>query len=349
MNVLLRPPGLGHFSASTGRSPRAERLHRQMYGTTSPDEVRQVWRDHLPSLANTRALLLGVPSDTGAGATRGSALGPIGVREALYASPRAFNGPLGDVGDIFCIPHLLHDNMLAPELIAECRKAVYGDAPSALPVSPLSVTEYVAGALTDRPQPPVLIGIGGDHSVSAALILCHLRQHPQTLGILHLDAHDDLSPARFGVPLTYASWLLYLERHQPLAAVAQLGLEYAEGCSQLSDRLLQFTNTECQGVETVTSRIIEWFAGLGICHLYVSVDVDVTAVEAAPATGTPARQGLSPETVCELISSVARQFHLVGADIVEVAPPLATNNDWSCEPTCLTATTYLTTILQSAM
>ena len=320
-----------------------------MYGTASPEGVRHLWREDLPGLANAPALLLGVPSDTGAGATRGSALGPIGVREALYASPRGLDGWLGDVGDIFCVPHLLHDSMLAPELIAECRKTVYGDADSALPISPLSVTEYVAEALTDRPQPPALIGIGGDHSVSAALMLCHLRRHPKTLGILHLDAHDDLSPARFGVPLTYASWLLYLERLQPLVAVAQLGLEYAEGCSQLGQRLLQFRNTECLPVETVTRRIIEWFERLGVCHLYISVDVDVTAIEAAPATGTPARQGLSPETVCELISSVARRFHLVGADIVEVAPPLATNGDWSCEPTCLTAVTYLITILRTVM
>ncbi len=81
--------------------------------------------------------------------------------------------------------------------------------------------------------------------------------------------------------------------------------------------------------------------------MYISVDVDVTAVESAPATVTPARDGLRPDTVCEVISRIAPHFQLVGADVVEVAPSLAADTNWPNEVTCLTAATYLNTILQS--
>lgn len=137
MNVLLRPPGFGSFSASTGTSPYAERLHRRLYGTLDPLTIRQLWEIGLRSSANAPALLLGVPSDTGSGAARGSALGPIGVREAFYASVRRIDSTFGDAGDVFCIPHLLHDSMLVPELINGCRAAIYTDSRSArLPARP---------------------------------------------------------------------------------------------------------------------------------------------------------------------------------------------------------------------
>jgi len=347
MNVMLRPPGNGNISASTGSSPQAVRLHQRMYGTSDSAEIRRSWVKNLRESASAPAYLLGVPSDTGAGATRGSTLGPIGVREAFYASPQTSGSHFADAGDVFCIPHLLHDSMLIPELMASCRKEIYGDANTDLPVSPLSIAELVAEQLTSGPQPPALVGIGGDHSVSAALVLCHLRRYPKTLGILHLDAHNDLSSARFGVPITYSSWLLHLERQQSLAALAQIGLEHAVGCPDLGSRLLQFRNTDCSDVGTVARQITRWFEGLGIRQLYISVDVDVTAVESAPATGTPARDGLSPDTVCELISSIAPRFQLVGADVVEVAPSLAADPDWPNEVTCQTAASYLNAILQS--
>lgn len=347
LDVLLRPPGCGLFSASTGSSPYARRLHQQMYGTHEIGDVTAQWRKQLPDLGGSPVALLGVPFDTGSGAARGSALGPVGVREALCTEPIAVGVPYCDVGEVFCVPHLLHDGLLNAVSLSSCRKAMFGDADSPLPVSPLSVTEHVVESLLSTfPDPPVIIGIGGDHSISAALALPHLRRHTDKLGILHIDAHDDLSTDRFGVPLTYSSWLRFLDRQINVPALAQVGIECLGGAPDLDARLLQFGNrSACSDIESVTEMIVDWLVSRNIEKLYVSIDVDATAAYAAPATGVPAVDGLEPSAVRHVISAVASRIPLVGGDVVETAPTLAGHQEWSTETTCRTAASYVAALM----
>src|SRR5258708_27512446 len=93
-------------------------------------------------------VVLGIPSDCGAGLVRGAAYGPQGVRAAvlrLRPDYPALAARLGivDAGDVFVVPQLLSDDMLDARQIAATRAAIYaGDArAAALPVAPLSIAE----------------------------------------------------------------------------------------------------------------------------------------------------------------------------------------------------------------
>ena len=170
---MLRPAAGGIFTVSTGRAEQ-EALQLALYDARDAAEVNQRWRAALSEVSRARVAILGVPSDCGAGLVRGASLGPQAVRAALLEiEPRfaelARAARIVDVGDVFTVPHLLHDEMLSAAQIASCRSALYGVSPGAgadLPVSPLSMTERVVSRLLELNPELRLFVIGGDHSVS---------------------------------------------------------------------------------------------------------------------------------------------------------------------------------------
>src|SRR5262245_3539475 len=151
---FLRPAGGGIHTVSTGRAEQ-EALQRSLYGARDTAEIDERWREALARVAQARVAILGIPSDCGAGLVRGAAYGPRGVREAaLRLRPDlreiAARAGIVDVGDVFTVPHLLHDDMLSEAQRRASRGAIYGAAAADdadLPVAPLSIAERVVDEL----------------------------------------------------------------------------------------------------------------------------------------------------------------------------------------------------------
>jgi agmatinase len=59
---------------------------------------------------------------------------------------------------------------------------------------------------------------------------------------------------------------------------------------------------------------------VGDSPVYISIDIDVLDPAHAPGTGTPEPGGLTTREVMLLLRGLAR-LPVVGADVVEVAPP----------------------------
>jgi agmatinase len=78
-------------------------------------------------------VLLGVPSDVGAGYVRGANLGPQAIRIRLLDDDpgwpnRAERAGVLDLGDVPCVPQLLHDEMLSEAQLAASRRALTLDS-----------------------------------------------------------------------------------------------------------------------------------------------------------------------------------------------------------------------------
>lgn len=342
--MMLRPPGCGLHSPSLGTNPLAKGLLRRMYDDKGQDEINAIWAASLNSIATARILVLGVPSDTGAGGRRGAAYGPIGVREALYGgSPIA---GLVDVGDICCIPHLLHDEILNDAQLMASREALYGDAAAPYPVSPLSMTLAVCRELRRLAPAAFILSIGGDHSIAACSIDGVVPEGTENWGLLHFDAHDDLSNSRFGVALTYGSWLPYLEKRRTLQAVLQVGLnDLQPKAGRANVEQLRASDLHHRAGVDCANEILNWFFARGVRQIYVTLDVDVTDGQQAPAVALPSDGGLRSEQVVEILQIVRKNITVLGADIVEVAPILSPILSWSEEPTCQVAAVYARAIL----
>ncbi len=165
----------------------------------------------------------------------------------------------------------------------------------------------------------LLVGIGGEHSVTAPLVAAHRELWPD-LTVLQIDAHADLRESFEGSPHNHA-------------CVMRRVLESGTRIVQVGIRSLTREEHELiradPRVTSVFARDItgrpaqEWadeiVAALGD-HVYLTVDVDGFDPSIMPGTGTPEPGGLTWRQVVDLLAAVAARRRLVGADVVELAP-----------------------------
>ncbi len=342
---MLRPAAGGIFTVSTGRAEQ-EALQLSLYGARDAAEVNKRWRAALSEVSGARVAILGVPSDCGAGLVRGASLGPQAVRAALLEIEPGFAelaraARIVDVGDVFTVPHLLHDEMLSAAQIASCRSALYGVSPgdgggaagAELPVSPLSMTERVVSRLLELNPELRIFVIGGDHSVSWPVVSALAAATSEPWAIVHPDAHTDLLPERLGVKYCFATWAYHAnERLGRGGRLVQVGVRASGRARDHWESTLgvrQFWADEIaeRGGDAVIASVIDHLRSIGIARVYVSNDIDATDPSLAPSTGAPARGGLSVAFVRALIARVGDAFPLLGGDVVEVAPSIGSPDD----------------------
>jgi len=161
-----------------------------------------------------------------------------------------------------------------------------------------------------------LIGLGGDHSISSALVRAVMSRH-RKLSVLQLDAHCDLRDSYEGSPYSHACVMRRI--HDLGAAIVPVGIRNV--C------LEEHRFMRRKGIEPVTARDChagdEWFDRVLDClseNVYVTIDVDVFDPAYAPGTGTPEPGGLDWYQVTGLLQLVAAEKNVVAADLVEVMP-----------------------------
>jgi agmatinase len=334
---FLRPAGGGLYTVSTGRAEQLA-LQRRLYGAADEAEIDARWRASLRAIPSARVAILGIPSDCGAGLMRGAAYGPQGVREALLHLAPTFGDVAAregvvDVGDVFVIPHLLHDDMLSDVQRRASAAALYGaDATPELPVSPLSIAERVVDRLLALNPALCVFVLGGDHSVAWPVVAALARHAREPWAIVHPDAHTDLLPERLGVRYCFATWAYHANELLGRGGrLVQIGVRASGRDKAHWERTLgvrQFWADEVRARGTaVIDDVLAHLRAIGVRRVYLSNDIDATDAAAAPATGAPAPEGLPVSFVRALIRRVAAEFPLLGADVVEVAPPLGPPED----------------------
>src|SRR5688500_6625893 len=190
--LLLRPAAGGLYLVSTGKAEQLA-VQRRLYGVDRDDQVDAAFRAALGRIAGARAIVIGIPSDVGAGFVRGANLGPQAIRTALLdAAPdwpaRAAAAGLVDIGDVFVVPQLLHDDMLSDAQKAATRRAIYPDLPAdqaaRLPVAPLSIAERALELVLQLNPQVAPIALGGDHSTAWPVVAALARARADRWGIV---------------------------------------------------------------------------------------------------------------------------------------------------------------------
>jgi agmatinase len=351
--LLLRPAAGGLYLVSTGRDAQLE-LQRKLYGAKTDAEVDDRFRAALAGIANARAFVLGIPSDVGAGFRRGANLGPQAIRTQLLAEvpdwpARAATLGVVDIGDVFVIPQLLHDEMLAEPQKEASRAALYPNVPPdvrrKLPVSPLSIAERALDlvfSLNPRIAPIVL---GGDHSTAWPVASALSRARNDRWGIVQPDAHTDLLEERLGIKYCFATWSWHanelLGRDGRMVQVGTRASRRDRAHWESTLGVRQFWAEEClRDPEGSLDALIAHLKERRVESVYFSNDIDGTDSEHADATGTPEAGGLEPDFVVTLIRRLGAEIGMLGGDVMEVAPPLRDKPD-SSERTVALAVRYL--------
>jgi arginase family enzyme len=337
---LLRPAGAGLHTVSTGKAEQLA-LQRALYQVDDATLVPAAWRRSLQALASARVVVLGIPSDCGAGLVRGAAFGPSALRAALLRQParaqQAGQAGVVDAGDVAVVPHLLHDDMLNEAQKQSCRQALYptltAEVAAALPVSPLSITERVLDCLFEINPGARLLVLGGDHSVAWPVVAALVRRRATDLGIVQPDAHTDLLPERLGVRYCFATWAYHandlLGRNGRLVQVGvrASGRDKQHWESTLGVHQVWAAEVEQKGAAAVLDEIVQHLRARGVKQVYLSNDIDATDAGDAPSTGAPEHRGLHADFILALIARLGAEFDLVAADLVEVAPPVGSPED----------------------
>jgi arginase family enzyme len=335
---LLRPAGGGLFLVSTGRAEQRA-LQRRFYEADTEADVTERFLATLERLPSARIVLLGVPSDVGAGFRRGANLGPQAIRSRLLDADPDWLGyckahGIIDVGDVFVVPQLLDDRMLGAEQVARSRRALYPDVPSErlddLPVSPLSIAERALSLILQAAPGARPLILGGDHSCAWPAVKA-LHDAGRRFCIVQPDAHTDLLSERLGIEMCFATWSYHAnELVGRKQRVIQVGVRASQRPKEHWESTLgvrQFWADEIRADPAGSlDRVLDAVRGTGL-PAYLSNDIDGTDDSVADACGTPEPDGLAPEWVSELIRRLGVEVGLIGADVMEVAPGLARRHD----------------------
>ena len=259
----------------------------------------------LDEVSEADVAVVGVPFDAGVSYRPGARFGPSHVREssrllrpfnpALEISPFAALQVV-DAGDIAANPFAIDE----------------------------AITSIEAGARMLLERVGRLVTIGGDHTIALPLLRAAAAKHGP-LAVLHFDAHLDTWDTYFGASYTHGT---------PFRRASEEGLIDKEASLHVGIRGPLYSTKDLSddadlGFMAITAPEFEHLSLAGVIEkildrvggrpLYVSIDVDVLDPAHAPGTGTPEAGGLSSRELLAMLRALSGA-HLVGADVVEVAP-----------------------------
>ncbi len=263
---------------------------------------------------------LDLPESAGSGGL-GAIILPVPYEATTTYGKGTRNGPAAIIAASSQVE--LYDAELGGEPAA-CRKirtlpALEADAGSP-EASVEKITEHAAEqARLCQSEKAVLVGLGGEHTVSVGLARGVSRVHRDLL-VVQLDAHADLRESYEDSPYSHACTA---RRILEFAPVVQLGIrslsqEEAEFMrSAPEERLQTFFADEMKSDPSWPRRLAERVRGRTV---YLTIDVDCLDPSIMPATGTPEPGGLSWEDVLTAVRTIAKESDVVGFDCVELAP-----------------------------
>lgn len=162
-----------------------------------------------------------------------------------------------------------------------------------------------------------LVTIGGDHSITTALVDAHLSRFPR-LGVLYLDAHGDLLDRYLGTAHSHASAARRVLERCPLLqiGVRSAGPEEADLVRERRMNRQIFTVEDLRQDRGGLEASIDSFSD----EVYVSIDLDVFDPSIMAAVDLPEPGGLQWHEALDVLRGVAARKRIVGFDLVELSP-----------------------------
>jgi len=252
--------------------------------------------------------ILGAPFDFGTQYRPGARFGPRAIREASTLFSFGHAGAYDHEDDI---TYLTED---------QGRIVDIGDADIIHTDTQQSHANIETGVRAILKAGAIPVVLGGDHSVNIPCINAFSDEEP--FHLIQVDAHLDFVDERHGVTAGHGN---------PMRRAAEK--DYVKGLSQIGIRNVSSTAKEgYDDARAFGSDImsVRQFRAMGVAAVldripkgeryYVTIDIDGFDPSIAPGTGTPSHGGFLYYEILELMDGLARQGHIIGLDLVEVAP-----------------------------
>ncbi len=249
-------------------------------------------------------VMFSVPYDGGVSFRAGAAEGPKAIREITYT---------------------IAPTLETFESIDGLQLIDLGDAEGETRDEMFTNAEKMAYDITKAGK--FFIMLGGDHSVTIPVHKGVDKALDGPLGIIHIDAHFDLSDEMGGDKLSHGSTerrALELKNVSGTEALCFLGirnieLEDVEFIANNKTPCINAVEMSNIGIDETVRRVKEQFKDYK--YIYLTLDIDCLDPAYAPGTGTPQFGGLTARELLELLRGIF-ELPIIGMDIVEVAPGL---------------------------
>lgn len=195
------------------------------------------------------------------------------------------------------------------------------------------IQAYFAAAqakIAGLPEAGSLICLGGDHSVGDAIYRGQVERLGKKVGLIQIDAHFDCRAPVKGREHS-GHWIYTLADILDYRCLAQIGVNasiyaghYVEQAERSGVLVKTVSETRRHGSEATMALAIEHVLRDSDCF-HVSMDIDVIDQAFCPGTSVPNPAGLFPIEVCDMLFLASRHSRFVGCDIMEVSPPLDTD------------------------
>ena len=245
------------------------------------------WMGQNPDYERADIVMLGLPFDGTVSYRSGSRFAPEQIRLASWGleeySPR-FDKFLEDVNfhDVGDLGFPLGNTYKTLEVIEQNVYDIYNDGKRVL-------------------------GVGGEHLVTLPEIKAISKFH-KNLAIIHFDAHTDLREEYLGEEMSHSAVIRHASKIVGPENIKQIGIR--SGMKEEFEFMKQH-NTRA-----------EKYSDLDVLKdrkVFVTVDLDVLDTSIMPGTGTPEPGGLEFNELMGWFEYL-KNFDIVGADVVELAP-----------------------------
>ena len=170
--------------------------------------------------------------------------------------------------------------------------------------------------------------IGGDHSVTIPVERGINAALDEPFGIIHIDAHMDLSLEMDGDLLSHGSTeqraleMSNITSEENLYFIGIRSIEHDEFEFSRGRNIQVKTAYDCyhEGIEAVADDCISKMKKFN--KVYLTFDIDALDPAYAAGTGTPQFGGLTSRMAMTLMQRLFKELNIIGFDIVEIAPPL---------------------------
>jgi len=178
------------------------------------------------------------------------------------------------------------------------------------------------------------LSMGGDHTVTLPILRALAKRYGK-MALVHVDAHADVNDTMFGEKVCHGTIF---------RRALEEGLVAGEHMFQIGLRATGYSAEDFEWSRQQGARVVPaeecWYQSLSPLMdevranigtdmpVYLSFDIDGLDPSVAPGTGTPEPAGLTTSQGLEIIRGLYG-CNLIGADLVEVAPPYDTTGNTS--------------------
>ncbi len=247
---------------------------------------------------NCNIVLYGVPYDGTTSFRPGARFGPAAIREVS-------NGI-----ETFC-PEFemdLEDLNFADIGSLEIN---YGD-----PQPVINKVEKVTYQLINQGKKPLMLG--GEHSITIGAVKASAN-HFNNLIVIQLDAHADLREKWLGSMYNHACTMRRCLDFLPNKKIFQIGIRSGTKSEFLEmkkyNRLIHCEKSE--PAKELSDALIKYKDN----PIYLTIDLDWFDPSVMPGTGTPEPGGYFWNDFSKIIN-ILKEYQIIGADVVELAPQL---------------------------